>query len=296
MPRLCYQDITFKPATLAVIEQANQIIADYQAQGFTLTLRQLYYQFVARDLLPNTQKSYKRLGAIVNDARLAGLLDWSAIEDRTRELKEQPHWHNPGQIVRACAQQFRLDRWANQRFRPEVWIEKEALVGVIADVCRRYDVPFFACKGYVSQSEQWRAGIRFDRYLGKRQRPVVLHFGDHDPSGLDMTRDNGDRLTLFAQQRVEVRRLALNMDQIERFGPPPNPAKMTDSRFEGYVDEFGHESWELDALEPRVLVELIETELRELIDEDAWQEMNQREDEARDRLREVAEELEEEAA
>lgn len=294
MPKILYQEINFRQGRLDVIEQANAIIQEYQAQGFRLTLRQLYYQFVSRGWIPNTQQQYKRLGGIVNDARMAGLIDWNAIEDRTRNLVASAHWSGPGEIVRACAEQFRVDRWADQKYRPEVWIEKEALVGVIAEICEDLDVPFFACKGYVSQSEQWRAGMRFDHYLGRDQDPVVLHFGDHDPSGRDMTRDNADRLSIFAQHRVEVRRLALNMNQIEEYNPPPNPAKVTDARFEGYAAEFGDESWELDALEPQVLVELIETEVRSLMDEEAWEESGQRQDAARERLAEVAEELDDE--
>ena len=94
-------------------------------------------------------------------------------------------------------------------------------------VAERLRVPYFACRGYVSQSESFAAGVRFADHFRRRQTPIVFHLGDHDPSGIDMTRDNADRLHLFAGQRVEVRRLALNMEQIEEFNPPPNPAKET---------------------------------------------------------------------
>jgi hypothetical protein len=295
MPKLCYQEIKFKTASLEVIDQANEIIAEYQRQGFVLTLRQLYYQFVSRDLIPNTQRSYKRLGNIINDARMAGLLDWAAIEDRTREMKEQAHWDDPAEIVRACANQYRVDRWANQDYRPQVWIEKEALSGVIEGVCRRYDVPFLACKGYVSQSAQWRAGRQHYSQLGDGQTPVVLHLGDHDPSGLDMTRDNRDRLRTFAEEPVEIRRLALNMSQVDEYHPPPNPAKQTDARFQSYFALHGDESWELDALEPRVLVALIEEEILSLTDPDAWNESGRQQAAGRERLAQVAEQLGEEA-
>ena len=190
----------------------------------------------------------------------------------------------------SVAEQFHVDRWANQKFRPELWIEKEALVGVIEDVCDELDVPYFACRGYVSQSEQWRAGRRFGAC---RQTPVVLHLGDHDPSGIDMTRDNDDRLATFAGQPVVVRRLALNMDQIEEHQPPPNPAKDTDTRFNTYYDQFGDECWELDALEPQVMVDLIRDAIEGYIDPDAWRESGEREREGRARLAEVSERWEE---
>ena len=76
----------------------------------------------------------------------------------------------------------------------------------------------FACRGYASQSEQWRAGKRLANYLRANQRVVILHLGDHDPSGIDMTRDNDDRLSMFARSsRVELKRVALNMDQVEQY-------------------------------------------------------------------------------
>ena len=264
-----------KPATLAIVAKANEIIADYAAQGFSLTLRQLYYQFVARDLIPNTERSYKRLGSIINDGRLAGLIDWSAIEDRTRNLRANPHWDDPASVIEAARQSYRIDMWENQPKRVEVWIEKEALAGVISGVCEELDVPYFSCRGYVSQSEQWRAGHRARYHFNREsQQTVILHLGDHDPSGIDMTRDNDDRLAMFAGYRgaPNVQRIALNMDQIDEYGPPPNPAKFTDSRFESYVRDYGHQSWELDALEPRVLVELIREKVAIYRDEDLWAE------------------------
>jgi len=293
MPAICYEEKNFTPATLAVIDHATAIIDEYAAQGFTLTLRQLYYQFVSRDLIANTMRSYKRLGSIVNDARMAGLIDWDTIEDRTRWLRTQPHWDGPADIVRACADQFRVDRWANQTYRPEVWIEKDALIGVIEDACNALDVPFFACRGYVSQSEQWRAGRRFRKYARNGQIPIVFHLGDHDPSGIDMTRDNRDRLEMFskAPEELQVRRLALNMDQVEQYNPPPNPTKLTDSRAKGYLETFGDSSWELDALEPRMIVGLVRENVEALIDPDPWAESDARQMEGRRKLSELADEL-----
>jgi len=271
----------FKSDSLQLIEAANRIIGEYQKQGFALTLRQLYYQFVARALLANTMQSYKRLGSVINDARLAGMIDWEMIEDRTRGIEIRSRWTSPRSGIEALRSQYHIDLWANQPKRVEVWIEKEALVGVIEAICRSYDVPYLACRGYVSQSEQWRAYRRIEEYYSQNgQKTIVLHFGDHDPSGIDMTRDNGDRLQLFLESAIssesesafEVHRLALNWDQIEQYNPPPNPAKMTDSRFEGYERKYGDKSWELDALEPKVITELIRKNVLEHIDTDLWSE------------------------
>jgi hypothetical protein len=84
MPIIKYKDFNFRSASLSVIELANSIIAEYQAQGYDLTLRQLYYQFVARGIIPNSDAEYKKLGSVINDGRLAGLIDWDSITDRTR--------------------------------------------------------------------------------------------------------------------------------------------------------------------------------------------------------------------
>ena len=270
MPKICYRAKKFSADRLDLINKANVIIEEYRQQGFELTLRQLYYQFVSRDFIPNNMRSYKNLGDVINDARLAGLIDWEAIVDRTRDLKSLAHWTNPAEIVEACARQFRIDKWADQPYRVECWIEKDALVGVIEGVCNELDVPYFSCRGYTSQSEMWAAAMRLKDYYRKSQMPIVLHFGDHDPSGKDMTRDITDRLCEFSGINVEVRRMALNMDQITQYDPPPNPAKMTDSRAEDYVAEFGHESWELDALEPAVIGQLIRDEVDVIRNAGLW--------------------------
>lgn len=257
MSKFCYVGRRFASRSLAVIEQTNSIIEEYVAQGFDLTLRQLYYQFVARDLLPNNERSYKRLGSIINHARLAGLIDWQHIVDRTRYLRQLSHWDSPAAVLRSAACSYRIDLWERQPYRIEVWIEKDALVGVFQGVCEELDIPYFSCRGYASQSEVWKGGQRLLRYINRGQVPIILHFGDHDPSGVDMTRDNRDRLSLFTGGDVEVRRLALNWDQIEQYNPPPNPAKETDSRAAVYVAEYGNDSWELDAMEPAILADLV---------------------------------------
>jgi hypothetical protein len=287
MPLICYVPKSFRPDTQTRINQANEIIVEYQAQGFKLTLRQLYYQFVSRDLIPNTVQSYKSLGDVVNDGRLAGLIDWDAIEDRTRNLRSSPHWSSPRSIVRACADQFAVDLWDTQENYVECWIEKDALVGVIEGVCTELDVPYFACRGYTSQSEMWGAAQRLIEREKAGKNTTIIHLGDHDPSGIDMTRDIQDRLELFGSTAV-IHRIALVYDQIEQYNPPPNPAKTTDARYQSYADKYGDESFELDALEPRVIVDLIREAVQDRIDQDAWEEALQRQQTGRDQLGKVS--------
>lgn len=287
MPKIAYIDKNFRGTTLKTIKTANQIIDEYALQGFDLTLRQLYYQMVARGYIENSLRSYKNLGNTINDARLAGLIDWDHIVDRTRNLRRNQHFQDPSHIIQAAAASYRLDKWANQPNRVEVWIEKDALIGVIEGTCRRLDVPYFAARGYTSQSEMWEAARRLQRIRDQGQTPIVLYFGDHDPSGMDMTRDVVDRFKLFAGG-FDVERLALNWDQVERYNPPPNPAKMTDSRAKAYIAEFGRSSWELDALDPATLAGLIENAVDQFRDPDLWAEVEEEEEEGLGLLREAA--------
>lgn len=293
MAKICYKPQRFNSSSQPVIVRANQILEEYNRQGFVLTLRQLYYQFVARGYLPNKLAEYKRLGNIVNDARLAGLIDWDYLEDRTRNVRFHPSWTTPASIMASAAESFRIDMWKNQDVRIEVWIEKDALVGVIQAVCERNDVAYFSCRGYTSQSEVWGAAQRMLRYIDKGQHLTVIHLGDHDPSGLDMTRDVIERLRLFIgydahTSDVEIRRVALNMDQVEQYNPPPNPAKTTDARFLNYEIEYGTESWELDALSPAVIADVIEAEILRHRDEDAWDAAVAQEERERDLIEKVA--------
>jgi hypothetical protein len=230
----CEMFIPYKPhgGTLAVIERANAIIDEYDADGFILTLRQLFYQFVARKKLANTQKEYRRLGHIIRTARDGGLVDWDTIEDRTREVSFHQFWDNPGGIIEDDAESYREDLWSEQRYRPEVWIEKDALLGVIEGICTELRVPYFATRGNNSHTLQYQAGKRFARYLDLDRIPLVLLLIDHDPKGVDMERDVRERLALYARANIEVRRLALNMNQVRRL--PPNTAKEKDTSTAAY--------------------------------------------------------------
>ena len=259
----------FNQKSAEIIEQANVIIEEYSKQELVLTIRQLYYQFVGRALLDNTSANYKRIVNIINDARLAGLVDWRAIEDRTRNVVSVSTWENPASIVESAIHSYRTDKWLNQEYHVEVWIEKEALTGVISQICTQVEVPYFACRGYVSQSEMYSSARR----LAHLSKPcIILHLGDHDPSGIDMTRDNDDRLDLLSGNAdITVKRIALNMPQIKKYSPPPNPTKLTDSRATGYLQEFGKSSWELDALSPTVLRNLIKKEVAKYRDDEQWE-------------------------
>lgn len=275
MPKVQYVNIKFQSKSLDLIELVNSVIDEYAAQGYELTLRQVYYQLVARGYIPNNERSYKNLGNLINDGRLAGLIDWYAIVDRTRNIKRNPHWEDPQSVIESAKYLYMLDRWQYQPNYVEVWVEKDALIGIVSQICSKLDVPHFSCRGYTSQSEMWAAARRFISQDHRESR-TIIHLGDHDPSGIDMTRDIRERLALFGAD-VDVKRVALTMEQIERFSPPPNPTKLTDARASGYISEYGHECWELDALEPKIITSLIRNEVTALMDADLFTEVERRE-------------------
>ncbi len=283
----CYVPKKFNDEHTQIILKANEILADYVSQGFRLSLRQLYYQFVAKDLIENTDRSYKRFGKIITDARLAGLMSFEHIEDRGRTAHAPWSQPDPAAVLNDIEYAYSEDMWDDQDHYVEVWVEKDALSDVIARPCNKFDVTYMACKGYMSASAQWEAGNRFKKAIEDGKWPVLIHLGDHDPSGIDMTRDNGTRLDLFTDDNIEVRRIALNMDQVDQYNPPPNPAKVTDSRASDYIAQYGSVSWELDALQPSVIADLIKAEINPLIDADRWNAKLERQRENRELLAKI---------
>ena len=310
----------------AIVRQAETFCQEYAAQGLDLTLRALYYRFVAAAQIPNSMESYNKLKDIISKARLAGLLDWGYIVDQDRTPRGiGDGYTSPDRYVMDILDGFYMGHWRTQPTRVEVWVEKQAMASIVGRAANAWQAPYFACRGYVSQSAQWRAGRRIGRYLQGGQNVVILHLGDHDPSGMDMTRDITERLNMFVVQDwynrydyrggssygeilldlrshldgrdpLTIKRIALNMEQIEEYNPPPNPAKLTDSRSNEYIAQYGESSWELDALEPSVLDDLIQGEIQSYIDTDLWDAVETEEEEHRAMLARVASRWDEVAA
>lgn len=268
MSKTLYIAKKFHGASQNLIDLANQVIENYLGQGYDLSLRQLYYQMVARVYIPNNWRSYKNFGNLISDARLAGLVDWNAIKDRGREMVVNSHWSSPKRILESAAWSFALDKWEGQANYVELMVEKQALEGVLQPVCAELDIPFTANKGYSSSSYMKEAGDRFRRQSIYGKNVHIIYLGDHDPSGVDMTRDVEDRLNLFMMGRTfTMHRVALNMDQVQKFNLPENPTKLTDSRSGAYTEKHGDSSWELDALEPAELARIVRHAVKDLCDE-----------------------------
>jgi len=216
------------------------------------------------------------------------------IEDRGREVHYPSHWTSPAGIIETAAQSFRIDLWENQPYYVEVMVEKDALSGILEPICRELDVRFTANKGYSSSSALFEAGVRMARAYNNGLKPCIIYFGDHDPSGIDMTRDIEDRLKLFSRGvEFDVKRVALNYDQVKQYNPPENPAKSNDSRFDSYKRLYGVFSWELDALEPKVLSDLLIDNVVPLLDKKAWKKTKEKQEKMRSELNLLAQQYEE---
>ena len=296
----------FRAETIEVIETANRIIEEYTRDGHTITVRQCYYQFIARDLFPDRwlvriaggtetkthERNYKKLGDILTKVRYAGLVDWDAFEDRTRQIVSWRHETSPRSAIRGALEGYALDRWETQPTRVEIWVEKEALAAIFERVASRWDVSFFSCRGYHSASSAWDAHKRAEAYRRAGQQLTILHFSDHDPSGIDMSRDIEERFSVFRDGGVELRRLALNLGQVREFNPPPSPAKAGASRTPEYEEQFGtSDTWELDAMLPKDLEAIAEQEISQIVNRSAWDATEEREQEDRATLSALMENL-----
>jgi len=292
------RSVKFRPESLTRIKQLSDIVDEYQQQGLRLTARQLYYQCVSRDIVPNTPAEYKKLTALLTDARYAGRIDWDAIEDRGREPNTPADWTDIQDRVEAALRTYRLPRWKGQDNYVELWVEKQALAGVLEPIAREFHATLMVNKGYSSASAMKESADRLcertleDRVRSalnetrsiygadsgnyedqrlqaedeRRVRPIILYLGDHDPSGEDMVRDIKTRLEEFGVLGLRVEKIGLTIAQVKRYNPPPNPAKITDPRAGGYIAKFGSKSWEVDALPPNVLTRLIRAAFTKHVD------------------------------
>lgn len=324
-----YKIVKFRAAAKDLIEVADDVLTEYRRQGYRVTLRQLYYHFIANDLFPadwidaeynaknglpadtkNTVKNYKSFGDLISNARLAGLLDWDVIEDRGRQPKQHAEFDGLSDLVDAAIQSYRLPRNADQDVYAELWVEKDALAGVLLPLAYEFHTVLMVNKGYSSQSAMHESAQRFIRNANlhpldadgnemdgydmdeefrhydpekESKEAVLFYLGDFDPSGEDMVRDIQDRLRMFGAN-VRVQKVALTMEQIRRYNPPPNPAKVSDPRAKEYIRQHGTKSWEVDALEPAVLQQVIRAAFRSVLDMDLMADVMAQEEKDKKRL------------
>lgn len=250
------QKITDYRANL--IKMANEILEEYTEQGYKLTLRQVYYQLVARGLISNEVREYSKLSKTLVIGRMNGLIDWNMIEDRLRTPYLTYAVDSIHEAIQDTINYYKLDRQEGQPIHIELWTEKDAVSNILKKSSQYFHIRLLVNRGYSSCSAMYEAYRRMTQV----EKPIlIIYIGDFDPSGLDMIRDIADRLSEFGVKEFCVLPVALTMKQIEEYKPPPNPAKITDPRANWYISEYGDKSWELDALKPDVLHEITQNSI-----------------------------------
>lgn len=307
------------------------ICEEYQNNGDTLTLRQLYYQLVSKDAVPNHDKVYKKISSIKDELVYGGKVDWHVFEDRGRVPIDAYYEDSIEGALERTISLYKLNRQEGQTNIVEVWTEKDAISGILKKVTLPLGVKLVVNKGYTSSTAIYGAYERFVQEIKYGNRITILYFGDHDPSGIDMIRDIRERLTsmfvsgeqmeedeylrdwwdnsgnniydvadmegyedvakladtdseklyeLFEQgQRLmylneknafTVTPIGLTMEQIRQYNPPPNPAKITDPRAKEYIRKYGKVSWEVDALRPDLMRDIVKRAIIDNIDVDTY--------------------------
>lgn len=255
----------------------NKIIEEYAKEGYTLTLRQLYYQLVSRDVILNKVQEYSKLSTLLVKGRMGGVVDWESIEDRIRVPYLQ-YWVTGIQdAIEDTIEQYKLNRQEGQEVYIELWVEKDALSGVLKRITKYYHINLMVNRGYSSCTAMHDAYKRLKKEEMDEKNTVILYLGDHDPSGLDMIRDIEKRLNEFGVY-PDIIPIGLTMKQIKKYNLPPDPAKITDPRAKDYIKTYGEVSWEVDALNPKILHKLVRDNVEKLIDMDLFLEKIQKEE------------------
>lgn len=246
--------------TTKIIDQSYDILADYNP----MTVRQVYYQLVSRQVTENTRSRYQAVSNALVDARKDGIIPWKWIEDRLRKPREVAMWFDLSEFGDTVVRAYRRDVWETQENYIEVWLEKDALSGIFEDELNRYGVTLNVGRGYDGWDSIRNAAERYQ----DAQNVTVLYFGDFDPSGEDMVRSLRERLAFFECEPTIIK-CALNADDVTRYNLPPALPKKTDTRRKKFVAEHGEVSVELDALPAEVLRNRVVSEIEDRMDLDA---------------------------
>jgi len=242
--------------TVRLIETAKDILAE----GHPMTVRQVYYQLVSRQVIKNNRGQYQAVSNALVSARREGVIPWEWIEDRLRRPRHVSMWSGLSSFAETCRIAYRRDVWESQPSYLEVWLEKDALSGIFEDVLNPYGVTLNVGRGYDGWDSIHNAAERYaDRAV------TVLYFGDFDPSGEDMVRSLIKRLEDQGAE-PEVIKCALTREDIRRYNLPPDFAKKTDTRTPAFIVKHGDISVELDALPPGVLRDRLEKEVSKRMD------------------------------
>lgn len=282
-----YIDHNFQPSSQRKLDLVKDIIEDYRTQNLTLTLRQLFYQLVSKNEIPNKDNEYKNLSNLLSDARMAGIIPWGAIVDRTRE-PHKPYCENDiSDSLWRTYRQYKLNRMRNQDVHLEVMIEKMALYEIVTDVTDVYSIIVSGNKGNTSDTMLHDCSKRLIAAYKEGKPTVILYIGDHDPSGKMMVDNIRERLSILQVPEFEFRLIALSQQQALENDLPPNPIKKTDTNAREYARKYGNDGWECDALPTKKLQEILRREICSCIDFKKLDEIQDQEKSEKEQLKQI---------
>lgn len=237
-----------------------------------VTIRQLFYGLIGRQVIDKTEATYSKLCEVLNRARRAGMVPWEAIRDDGPSLHVPRGFASPDEfllVLRYSAQQYRRDRQAGQDRYIEVWCEAAGMVPQLRRVTEPYGVAVATSGGFDSVTAKYDAACRF---IDRDVPTLVLHVGDHDPSGCSIIDSAAEDITAFCDDTdpgiVEFRRLAVTPAQIEDLALPTAPPKAGDRRGEQMTDTV-----QAEAIPPAVLADIVSHAITSLIDLDAYEQL-----------------------
>ena len=261
------------------IEKLNHVksILNEWIDYLPLTLRQVYYQLVSKEIIKNVVSEYTMLSNMLKWARIDGYIPWEAIEDRVRAVHFGRGWNDKKSFVENEVANF-LDGYRRHLMNGqdkfiEVWIEKDALSSIFSRLTNQYCISTVVCRGFSSVTflNDFKERIEENRERG--QNPVMLYFGDFDASGLEMLPAMQETLlNEMGINSIEFKRIALTKQDITDYNLPndPNAVKKTDTRYKKFIDKHGTYAVELDALPPNILEQKIKTAIESEIDIDLF--------------------------
>lgn len=262
--------------TAKLIEAATAVLAEHHP----MTLRQVYYQLVARHIIDNNRNEYQRLSNALVKARQEGIIPWEWVEDRTRKPRRPAMWENLQDFLETVRHAYRRDIWTGQKFYIEMWLEKEALAGIFEPITEEYGVTLVVGRGYNSWSALYEAARRIHRM----NRPtVLLYFGDFDPSGEDIPRALAEGLAFFGVY-PQVEKVALTKRDVLEYNLPPDFTKKTDTRSQAFIARHGDMAVELDALPLPVLQQKIREAIEANLDLSSFEAVREIEAQETERL------------
>lgn len=277
--RKCRTSRTFQGKTQALVDSLVNSIQELR-EYWPLTVRQVYYQMVAGLVIENNVGQYKRVSDVLNTLRVNGTVPWLAIEDRTRRTIEKRGHEDHVSWLRDQFKGFANYKWygrclvQDQGIYVEVTTEKDALSSIMEDAIWIYCTRLNVIRGQNSASLQHKMAENFKRAIDRGQKPVLLHFGDLDPSGVAIPKAMKRTFLEDHGVAVDVRRVALTPEQVEKYRLPSDPdaAKKTDANYKSFVSEYGEDQHavELDALHPQDLREVLRSTLRDTYDMESY--------------------------